>query len=68
MALKLLNGKFYDDGNIVPLEFGNWEQIRLIQAEIKKLECSEEQEALSESYDNKLILNNGSQNNKSNSK
>jgi hypothetical protein len=38
MALKLLNGKFYDNGNIVPLEFGNWEQIRLIQAEVRRLE------------------------------
>lgn len=38
MALKLLNGKFYDNGNIVPLEFGNLEQIKLIQAEIKRLE------------------------------
>lgn len=37
MALKLKNGKFFRDGNPVPLEFGNQEQIDLMKAELSKL-------------------------------
>jgi hypothetical protein len=44
MALKLINGKFFDGDKEVPLEFGNWQQIRLLQAEVKRLEDLEQAE------------------------
>lgn len=40
MSLRLKSGKFYDDaGNVVPLEFGNKEQIKLIQDEENRIAC-----------------------------
>jgi len=41
MNLILLNGKFYRDGQEVPLKFGDPEQIALLQAAIKEEEKRE---------------------------
>lgn len=41
MNLILLNGKFYRDGEEVPLKFGDPEQIALLQAAIKEEEKRE---------------------------
>jgi len=41
MKLILLNGKFYRDGQEVPLKFGDPEQIALLQAAIKEEEKKE---------------------------
>jgi len=38
--MTLRNGKFYDsDGNVVPLEFGNKEQIKLMNEEKNRVDC-----------------------------
>jgi hypothetical protein len=55
MALKLVNGKFFDGDKEVPLEFGNWQQIRLLQAELKRqeeLDLAETEGILTEAYCN----------------
>jgi len=36
--MTLLNGKFYKDGEVVPVEFGNNEQIKLIRDQEKRIE------------------------------
>jgi len=36
--MKLVNGKFYEGDKVVPLEFGNKEQIRLIRKADEKIE------------------------------
>jgi hypothetical protein len=36
--MKLIDGKFYKNGEEVPLEIGNWEQINLLQEKAKQLE------------------------------
>lgn len=39
MSLTLKKGKFYQDGQLVPLEFGNKEQIELMEKE-NRIECA----------------------------
>lgn len=34
--MQLIRGKFYQDGKEVPPEFGNWEQINLIEAQKRR--------------------------------
>lgn len=46
MSLQLRNGKFYDGDKVVPLEFGNKEQIRLLRAAELKIEEDRRIEAM----------------------
>jgi hypothetical protein len=36
--MKLIDGKFYENGEEVPLEIGNWAQINLLKEKAKQLE------------------------------
>ena len=54
--LKLVNGKFYRGDVEVPPEIGNKEQIRLLQAELKKYEAAEGQGSISGTVDSEEII------------
>ena len=41
--MELINGKFYQDGNEVPLEIGNREQIRLLKRQLEYLQGIEDE-------------------------
>lgn len=39
--LELIDGKFYRDGVLEPIEFGNWEQIAVMKEAQKQAELKE---------------------------